>query len=157
MEGEKEKTVLHTPWAGLTLAGKRDWILGGIPVGGWGSEDMRGPSTQTAEGVEWCPCYITGVWPIAVWKKHWEESDRLRAQGRPAGDLEIVDCSSGIQIVCIWLTEWWPTTIGSVNKEKHKQGQLGIEYPKLELDVEHNKLEQETTAWEPKPLELYTQ
>ena len=45
----------------------------------------------------------------------------------------------------------------SVNKEKHKQGQLGIECPQLELDVERIKLEQETTAWEPKPLELYTQ
>ena len=42
-----------------------------------------------------------------------------------------------------------PTTIGYVNKEKHKQGQLGIEYPQLELEQEHKKLEQETMAWEP--------
>ena len=80
-------------WGGLTPAGKRGWIIGEVPDREWGSEDVQGPSTKTAEVVESCPLEITGVWPCRPEKNVGRRVTGLRVWGRTAGQVETADCT----------------------------------------------------------------
>ena len=113
------------PWVGVTLAGKRDWIVGGTLDRRSGLEDVWGPSTKTAEAVAWCPCDITGVWPC-----HPKKNVARWVAGLRAGCIEIVDWWNGTQIiVCKQMTEQLPTTMGMCEWGRTQTGLTGCWVP----------------------------